>query len=153
MYVGLDSSVAGGMGICCSNLPYTDFTTINTDFKRRFIYAHVDNSFNWHADGSTTNSMQLLTTGLSATGTVTSSGKRLKYYEKPIVNAISVINRLELVEYDQTIDLIEQYTEDTPQFHQCGFIAQKVQQIEELKHAVVGGEIGEDGKETVRGLN
>ena len=153
MYVGLDSSVAGGMGICCSNLPYTDFTTINTDFKGRFIYAHVDNSFNWHADGSTTNSMQLLTTGLSATGTVTSSGKRLKYYEKPIVNAISVINRLVPVEYDQTVDLIEQYTEDTPQFHQCGFIAQKVQQIEELKHVVIGGEIGEDGKETVRCLN
>ena len=64
-----------------------------------------------------------------------------------------MINRLEPVEYDQTIDLKEQYTEDTPQFHQCGFIAQKVQQIEELKHVVVGGEIGEDGQETISGLN
>ena len=70
-----------------------------------------------------------------------------------LINAISVINRLEPVEYDQTIDLIEQYTEDTPQFHQCGFIAQKVQQIEELKHAVVGGELGENGQHTIRGLN
>ena len=69
------------------------------------------------------------------------------------MNALDVINRLEPVEYDQTVDLIEQYTEDTPQFHQCGFIAQKVQQIEELKHVVVGGEIGEDGKDTIRGLN
>ena len=64
-----------------------------------------------------------------------------------------MINRLEPVEYDQTIDLIEQYTEDIPQFHQCGFISQKVQQIEELKHVVVGVEIGEDGKEAIRGLN
>ena len=97
--------------------------------------------------------MRLLSTGLSVTGTVTSSDKRLTFNEKPLINAISVINRLEPVEYDQTIDLIEQNTEDTPQFHQCGFIAQKVQQIEELKHAVVGGEIGEHGKESIRGLN
>ena len=54
----------------------------------------------------------------------------------------SVINCLELVVYDQTLGLIEQYTEDTPQFHQRGFIAQSVQQIEELKQAVIGGEIG-----------
>ena len=32
-------------------------------------------------------------------------------------------------------------------------LAQKVQQIEELKHAVSGGDVGEDGKETVRALN
>ena len=70
-----------------------------------------------------------------------------------MVNALGVINRLEPVEYDQTVSLIEQYTEDTPQFHQCGFIAQSVQQIEELKHAVVGGEVGEDGQETIRCLN
>ena len=48
---------------------------------------------------------------------------------------------------------MDQYNEDTPQSHQCGFIAQQVQQIEALKHAVLGGEVGEDGKETVRALN
>ena len=32
------------------------------------------------------------------------------------------------------------------------FIAQQVQQTEELKHAFVGGETGEDGKETLRCL-
>ena len=37
--------------------------------------------------------------------------------------------------------------------HQCGFIAQQVQQIEALRHVVLGGEVGEDGKETVRCLN
>ena len=77
----------------------------------------------------------------------------LNLTKKTLVNATDVINRLEPVEYDQTISLIEQYTEDTPQFHQCGFIAQSVQQIEELKHAVVGGEVGEDGQETIRCLN
>ena len=59
---------------------------------------------------------------------------------------MDVINRLDPVEYDQTFKLVEQYTEDTPQLHQCGFIAQSVQQIEDLKHVVIGGEIGEDGK-------
>jgi uncharacterized coiled-coil protein SlyX len=50
--------------------------------------------------------------------------------------------------------LTDTYTEDAPQSHQCGFIAQSVQQIDELRHAVVGGVIvGEDGKETLRALN
>ena len=53
------------------------------------------------------------------------------------------------VEYDQTYDLVDQFNEDTPQFHQCGFIAQKVQQIEELEYAVLGGEVWEDGKQMV----
>ena len=35
---------------------------------------------------------------------------------------------------------------DTPQSHQCGFIAQSEQQIDQLIYALVGGEIGEDGK-------
>ena len=51
------------------------------------------------------------------------------------------------MDYDQTHDLVEQYTPDTPQSHQCGFIAQKVQQIDELKYAVAGGKIYEQGKE------
>ena len=34
---------------------------------------------------------------------------------------------------------------DTPQSHQCGFIAQSEQQIDQLIYALVGGEIGEDG--------
>ncbi len=49
--------------------------------------------------------------------------------------------------------MVDQYTADTPQSHQCGFIAQSVQSIDELKHAVVGGQVGDDGKESVRALN
>ena len=64
-----------------------------------------------------------------------------------------MINKLEPIEYDQTQDIVDQITPDTPQSHQCGFIAQSIQQIEELKHVVAGGEIGEDGKETIISLN
>ncbi|MFM7983194.1 MAG: hypothetical protein ACKPKO_28125, partial [Candidatus Fonsibacter sp.] len=42
---------------------------------------------------------------------------------------------------------------EIPQSHQCGLIAQSVEQIDELRHAVVGGTVGEDGKESLRGLN
>ncbi|MFM7981860.1 MAG: hypothetical protein ACKPKO_21330, partial [Candidatus Fonsibacter sp.] len=68
-------------------------------------------------------------------------------------NALDVISRLVPVEYDQTYDLVDQYTSDTPQSHQCGFIAQSVQTIDELKHTVVGGTVGTDGKDSLRGLN
>ena len=70
-----------------------------------------------------------------------------------MVNALDIIAILEPVEYDQTFNLVEIYTPETPQSHQCGFIAQSVEKIEELKHIVEGGEIGEDGKESLRGIN
>ncbi|MFM7988868.1 MAG: tail fiber domain-containing protein, partial [Candidatus Fonsibacter sp.] len=85
---------------------------------------------------SSASKMILNTTGLSVGGTlVSASDKRLKFNEKPLTNAWDVINQLEPVEYDQTYDLVDQYTSDTPQSHQCGFIAQSVQSIDELKHA------------------
>ncbi|MFM7988178.1 MAG: hypothetical protein ACKPKO_53585, partial [Candidatus Fonsibacter sp.] len=60
---------------------------------------------------------------------------------------------MEPVAYDQTQDLVDQYTTDTPQSHHCGFIAQWVRSTDELKNAVVGGQVGDDGKESVRALN
>ncbi|MFM7981847.1 MAG: hypothetical protein ACKPKO_21265 [Candidatus Fonsibacter sp.] len=66
---------------------------------------------------------------------------------------MDVISILEPVEYDQTVDLTDQYTADTPQSHQCGCRAQSVQSIDELKHAVVGGQVGDDDKESIRALN
>ncbi|MFM6891464.1 MAG: hypothetical protein ACKPJ9_17650, partial [Dolichospermum sp.] len=45
------------------------------------------------------------------------------------------------------------YTQETPQSHQCGFIAQSVEKIDELKYIVAGGEVGDDGKEFMRGIN
>ena len=77
----------------------------------------------------------------------------MKFNEKPIINALAIINRLEPVEYEQTYSLVDQYTPDTPQSHQSGFIAQSVHTIDELKHTVMAGEIGEDGKASLWGLN
>ena len=73
--------------------------------------------------------MQLLSTGLTVNGTGVASGKRFNINEKPLVNAIVVINRFEPVEYDQTVSLIEQYTDGTPQFDQCGSIVQKEEKL------------------------
>ncbi|MFM7983579.1 MAG: tail fiber domain-containing protein [Candidatus Fonsibacter sp.] len=84
---------------------------------------------------------------------VSTSDKRLKFKEKPLVNALVVIDRLELVEYDQTDVLVYQCMPDTPQYHRCGFIAQSVQNIDELMRVVIGGKVGEDGKASLRGLN
>ena len=103
---------------------------------------------------STNERMSLTTQGLTVQGSVTpTSDKRLKFNEKTLVNALGVINRLEPVEYDQTHNLVDEYTVETPQSHQCGFIAQSVQQIDELRYTVVGGKVGEGGKESLRGLN
>ncbi|MFM7985176.1 MAG: tail fiber domain-containing protein [Candidatus Fonsibacter sp.] len=98
--------------------------------------------------------MQLNSVGLYVGGVlVSSSDKRLKFNEKPLTNALDVINNIEPLEYDQTHDLVDQYTVDTLQSHQCGFITQSVQSIDELKRAVVGGQVGDDGKESIRALN
>ena len=79
VYLGLDSSAAGGMEICCSTSRYIDFTTIGTDFKGRLIYAHVDHSFNWQVGVTTTSAMKLLSIGFSVNGTADTSDKRLKF--------------------------------------------------------------------------
>ncbi|MFM7979472.1 MAG: tail fiber domain-containing protein, partial [Candidatus Fonsibacter sp.] len=98
--------------------------------------------------------MTLITTGLTVNGTVMpSSDSMLKFNARSMTNGLTVITKLEPVEYDQIYELIDQYTPDTPQSHQCGCIAQSVEQIDELRYAVVGGQVGEDGKETLRCLN
>ena len=73
--------------------------------------------------------------------TASSCDQRVKFNAKLLTNARDVINRLEPVEYDQTPKLTDAFTADTPQSHQCGFIAQSVEQIDELKYEVVGGEM------------
>ncbi|MFM7987429.1 MAG: tail fiber domain-containing protein, partial [Candidatus Fonsibacter sp.] len=83
--------------------------------------------------------MTLNTTGLTVNGTVTpSSDSRLKFNATSLTNGLVVINKLEPMEYDQIYELVDHYTTYAPQSHQCGFIAQSVEQIDELRHAVVG---------------
>ena len=42
--------------------------------------------------------------------------------------------------------LVDQYITHTPQSQQQVFIAQSIQQTDELSHAMIGGEIGEHGQ-------
>jgi hypothetical protein len=118
------------------------------------LYTFSTVAFEWFIDSYWTAKVTLKPAGLYVGGTlVSASDKRLKWNEKPLVKALDISNKLEPVEYDQTFDLVEHYTPETPQSHQCGFIAQSVEKVEELKYIVGGGEIGEDGKESLRGIN
>ena len=91
--------------------------------------------------------MTLNSTVLTAPSFSLSSDKRLTFFYKPLTTAS--------VAYEQTQDLVDIFTPGTPQSHQyqCGFIAQSVQQIDKLKHAVAGGQIEEDGKDTIISLS
>jgi hypothetical protein len=79
--------------------------------------------------------------------------KALKINEKQAVNALGIIEKLEPVEYDKHSTLREHYTPETLNLTNAVFIAQLAEKIEDLKHIVEGGEIGEDGKESLRGIN
>ena len=35
-HIGMDSTLAGGMDICSTSVPYTDFATHSTDYKELF---------------------------------------------------------------------------------------------------------------------
>ena len=77
----------------------------------------------------------------------------MNFNDKTLTNEFDVINRYKPAEYEHTQDLVDIFTPNTPQSHQCGFIAQSAQQIDQLKHAVVGGQIDEDGKEAISSLS
>ena len=133
---------------------YLDFGTNGVYYKGRMVYRTASNQFEWYINSSGSINMALAAGGLYAGGTlVSASDTRLNFNEKPLVNALDMIRKLKPVEYDQTFVLVDKYTQETPQSHQAGFIAQDVQNIDELKLAVQGGIIGEDGKESVRALN
>ena len=130
------------------------FTEPNVVFRGRVIYTNGTNDFQFCINSEFTAKMTVNSSGLSVGGTfVSASGQRLNFNEKPLGNELDVINQLEPVEYDQTRGLVDQYTADTPQSLQCGLIAQSVQSTDELKHAVVGGQFGDDGNESIRALN
>lgn len=43
-----------------------------------------------------------------------SSDRSLNFDDKPLINALDVLNKLERAEYDQTLNLVDQYPTDTP---------------------------------------
>ena len=99
VYMGLDTTAADGIEICSSSIQYIDFTIPSSDYKRRMTYNNTDSSFHWFLGGSATTKMTLNFAALYVGGTtVSSSGKRLEFNEKPLTNALDVISRLELVE-------------------------------------------------------
>ena len=154
VYIGMDSAGAGGIEICASSSQYSDFTSTGIDHKGRMIYSSASDIFAWHVGLPSTARLTLSATALMCgTTTLASSDKGLKFNENPFNKRLDAISRLKPVEYDQTHDLVEHTTPDTPQSHQCGFKAQRVQQIDELKYAVAGSNIDEQGKETIRYLN
>ena len=131
---------------------YIDFATPNIDYNGRLMFFHGEMAFSWFI-GTGGARLRLSASTLTGPAYSATSDKRLKFNEKPLTNALDVINKLEPLEYDQTQDIVDEFNENTPHIHQCGFIAQSIQEVDELKHAVMGGEIGEDGKETIRSLN
>ncbi|MFM7986027.1 MAG: hypothetical protein ACKPKO_42610 [Candidatus Fonsibacter sp.] len=71
-----------------------------------FFYDHSANEFKLSVEGGAVK-MQLNSTGLYVGGSlVSSSDKRLKFNEKPLINALDVISKLEPLEYDQTHYLV-----------------------------------------------
>ena len=65
---------------------------------------------------------------------------------------VDLINKLDTVDYDQTHDLLYAYTSDTPPVHHCGVKSQSVEEVNEQKRTVVGGEGGAYGKGTIMAL-
>ena len=89
------------------------------------IYNSVGSSFAWFTNASATARMSLNATALYIGGaTVPPSDKSLKFNKKPMNNALGVMNQLQPVEYDQTRDLTESYTTDTPKSHEWRVVAQ-----------------------------
>ena len=72
------------------------------------------------------------------------SDDRLKHNEKPVINALDTINKLQLLEYDKTRELKEEdfkgELEEGTFIKESGFIAQEVEKIPELKHLVYVGD-------------
>ena len=73
------------------------------DSKARIIYTHSSGQFDWGIGQQFTSKMSLRATGLYCGASfVAASDKRLKFNDKPLVNALNIINKLEPVEYGQT---------------------------------------------------
>jgi len=78
---------------------------------------------------------------LQVTGTIsTGSDDRLKHNEIDITNGLEIINKLKPQIYDKTFIIIDENNNneeiEAPTYKESGFIAQEVNEINELKHLV-----------------
>ena len=91
-------------------------------------YINAVSSLAWFVNGPAGSSTTLNSASLVVNETtLQSSDKRLKFNEKTLTRAFDVINKLEPLEYDQTLTSVGQYTPDTPQSHHCGYISESIQ--------------------------
>ena len=71
---------------------YIDFTVAGTDSQGRMVYRHASSQFEWNIADRGTPKMTLKSSGLYIGATlVSASDKRLKFKEKPLVNALDII--------------------------------------------------------------
>ena len=78
---------------------------------------------------------------LNVSGTITNnSDDRLKHNEIDITNGLEIINKLKPQIYDKTFTIIDENNNneeiEAPTYKESGFIAQEVNEINELKHLV-----------------
>ncbi|MFM7985354.1 MAG: hypothetical protein ACKPKO_39180, partial [Candidatus Fonsibacter sp.] len=100
-YLGRDQNNWAALELCSVTAAYVDFTTAGTDMKGRFMYSFSTSQFDLYIAISSNMTLNTACLYLGAT-LVSASDKRLKFNEKPLINALDVINKLEPVEYDQT---------------------------------------------------
>ena len=81
---------------------------MDTTAKEGWPNAMRDANLNSFAIGSCSLGLKLTSTTLVVNWTTMSTDKRLKFIEHPLSNALDDINKSEPVEYDQTINLVEQ---------------------------------------------
>ena len=149
---------------------YIDFTKKNLDFKGRILYDHTGDNMYFYTSstfkvgitsagdvgiGVVSPSQKLEVNGIcKASSFIPPSDDRLKKNETVIKDALSVINQLSCETYDKAKEIL--FIEDNKEqkidwdlsnynnfYKECGFIAQEVYQIEELKEYV---SVGDDNK-------
>ncbi|MFM7988465.1 MAG: hypothetical protein ACKPKO_55050 [Candidatus Fonsibacter sp.] len=97
-YLGCDQNNWAAVELCSVTAAYDDFTTAGADMKGRFMYTYSSSQFDWYIASSFTSKMTLNSAGLYLGATlVSASDNRLKFNEKPLVNALDIINKLEPV--------------------------------------------------------
>ena len=128
-----------------SNLTtFIDLNTVKGDYRARFGYGLSANQWSWTVCTRSGSAVQLTlqSSSLHVGGTRKSaSDNRWKFNEQHLANELYVINKREPFGNDQSHDLLDQYTTDTPKSHQCRFKDQSAQSIDELQHKVIGGQV------------
>ena len=99
IYMGHDTNTDHwGIEVCADAIQYIDCSSPGVDMRARLQYTISTARYDWLLGGSFTSRMWLETAGLTVNGTITpSSDKRLKFNDKPIVNALDIINKLEVL--------------------------------------------------------